>query len=146
MLANADTVLHVRHGDEPGAVVVEAEKQKDSRRRKATFHLVSAGVESHDDEDGESLVAVFDGDCPSDNVPARGKAQRLNAKPQAAYDVLLAAGATGLSEDEWRARAKAERDIGVARRADFGNARDLLVGHGRVVKDGERFVAKPEAA
>ncbi|MCG5239328.1 AAA family ATPase [Azospirillum doebereinerae] len=138
--ANADTVIRVRRGDQPGTVSTTVEKQKDGREFTSTFRLdaVDLGV----DAEGlplSSLVAVHVEDVGLPGQPARA-AKPLPAHHLLALDVLKAAGPDGLTSVEWRKAAKAV-GVGAERASAFDDARKSLTARNLVSAVDDRFIA-----
>ena len=94
-------------------------------------------VEVGTDEDGEPITSCVV--VPVDGAPvATASEHRLTKNQQTMFALLHAAGAAGLSTEEWNRQAR-DAGIGVRRRADLHDLQVALKSKGLIRQFGDRW-------
>jgi hypothetical protein len=93
------------------------------------------------DEDGEPVTtSIVSVERVEGSAEPRGKSKKdkLTANQKTLFGMLHAAGAAGLTLEEWNAQAR-EAGIGVKRKADLNDIRSALLAKGLVLNYGDRW-------
>lgn len=136
----ADAQLSVKR-DPAGNIVVTVEYLKDGPEGDTIVSRLEQ-VEVGTDEDGEQITSCVV--VPVDGAPvATASEHRLTKNQQTMFALLHAAGAAGLSTEEWNRQAR-DAGLGVRRRADLHDLQAALKSKGLIRQFGDRWtVAQP---
>jgi hypothetical protein len=130
-----DAQLSVKR-DAAKNIFVEVEWMKDG----AEGEIIVSKMETVDvgaDSDGDPITSCVI--VPVDGCSALTAAEpKLSRNQQTMFSVLHAAGASGLTTEEWNMRAR-EAGVGVNRKADLYDFREALKSKGRVRQYGDRW-------
>jgi hypothetical protein len=122
----ADAQLEVAR-QRSGTFSVQVEFMKDGKEGASLHHSLKE-VTVGKDEDGEPIIS-----CVVVPAEAPSPALSLSFNQNTMLGVLVAAG-EGLTVKQWNERAR-EKGVGTKRRQDLSNARDGLVGLGKVKEE-----------
>ena len=131
-----DAQLAVKR-DASGNIIVTVEWMKDGESEGDTIASRLEVVEVGTDEDGEAITSciVVPAEVP---IASTHRGKRPNANAQTMLNMLDAAGAAGLTTEEWNDKARTE-GIGVKRRATLHDCRTELTNQGLVHSYADRW-------
>ncbi|MCT8974941.1 AAA family ATPase [Microbaculum marinisediminis] len=120
-------------------VIVECELAKDGPqgdRIVSRLDIVEVGT----DEDGDVITSCVVVETDAATMPTGPREPKLSANQKTMLGILYAAGAAGLSVEEWNDRAR-DAGIGVKRRADLVDIRLALQSKGLVLEGQQGWFA-----
>jgi hypothetical protein len=133
----ADTEIQV--STVAGGVVALVKKQRDHRTGD-NFGFRLEQIEIGQDEDGEPITSCVA--LPIEAGVHKAEGTQLTRNQTTMYSLLHAAGASGLTQEQWHERTR-EAGIGVKRKADLYDIRAALRSKGLIVETTNGWVATP---